>query len=183
MSELASPGQLRAAFVRWALFFVPGVLLLGFLSGVLAGSGPGNPWFDSLAKPSIYPPPAAFGIVWSILYVLIGVAASLVAAARGARGRGIALAFFAVQLALNLAWTPLFFGAHRIDAALILIALLDVAVIVTIILFARVRPVAAWLLVPYLLWILFATALNYEFMRLNPPDSMREGQAVQRIEL
>ena len=183
MSELASPGQLRAGFLRWALFLVPAVLLLGFLSGVLAGSGPGNPWFDSLAKPAIYPPPAVFGIVWSILYVLIGIAVSLIAAARGARGRGIALAFFALQLILNLGWTPLFFGAHRIDGALILIAALDVAVIVTIVLFARVRPVAAWLLVPYLLWALFATALNYQFMRLNPASAVHEGRAVQRIEL
>jgi benzodiazapine receptor len=183
MSELASPGQLRASFLRWALFLVPAVLLLGFLSGVLAGSGPGNPWFDSLAKPTIYPPPAAFGIVWSILYVMIGLAVSLVAAARGARGRGIALAFFALQLVLNLAWTPLFFGAHQIDGALILIAALDLVVLVTIVLFARVRPVAAWLMVPYLLWILFATALNYEFMRLNPASSAREGQPVQRIQL
>ncbi len=183
MSELASPGQLRSAFLRWALFLIPAVLLLGFLSAALGGSGPDNPWFESLAKPAIYPPPALFGIVWSILYVMIGLAAALVAAARGARGRGIALAFFVVQLALNLAWAPLFFGANQIEAALILIAVLDVAVVATVILFARVRPIAAWLLAPYLVWILFATALNYEFMRLNPPSTVREGQPVQRIQL
>ena len=67
MTVLASRGQLRASFLRWSLLIVPGVLLLGFGSGMLAQSGQGNGWFDSLAKPSLYPPPATFGIVWSVL--------------------------------------------------------------------------------------------------------------------
>ena len=92
MTELASTGQLRAAFIRWTLVLVPGILLLGFLSGRIAGAGQGNPWFDGLTKPSIYPPPAAFGIVWSILYVLMGLALAMVVAARGARWRRPAIA-------------------------------------------------------------------------------------------
>lgn len=184
MSELASPAQLRGAFLRWALFLVPGVVLLGFLSGNLAGSGPGNPWFDSLTKPAIYPEPAVFGIVWTALYILIGLAAAIVAAARGARGRGAALAAFVVQLLLNLAWSPVFFGLHHITAALVVIALLDVAAIVTIVLFWRVRPLAAWLLLPYLLWIAFATLLTWEFRAANPAADGREvSGAVQRIEI
>ena len=168
MTELALPGQLRVAFLRWALVLVPAILMLGFFSGMVAGSGPGNPWFDDLVKPAIYPPPAAFGIVWSILYVMMGLALSLIGSARGAPGRGVAIAMFGVQLLLNLAWTPLFFGAHQITAALVLIAVLDVAVIVTILLFRKIRPLAAWLLLPYLVWVLFASALNYEFLRANP---------------
>lgn len=168
MSLPASRGQLRASFLRWALLIVPAVVGLGFLSGRLAGSGPGNPWFDALVKPAIYPPPAAFGIVWSILYLMMGVALTLVVTARGARGRGAAIAAFLVQFALNLAWTPTFFAAHEMTAALWVIVAMDVATIVTIALFWRVRRGAALLLVPYLAWILFATLLNWEFIRANP---------------
>jgi tryptophan-rich sensory protein len=184
MTELASPGQLRAAFLRWALVLVPGIVLLGFLSGSAAGSGPGNPWFDSLVKPAIYPPPAAFGIVWTILYVLMALALAMVVSARGAPGRGIAVAAFVVQLLLNLAWSPLFFGAHDITAALVLLAVLDVALLVTVVLFRKVRPLAALLLLPYLAWVLFATFLNYEFLTANPgADGKAVSGATQRIEI
>ena len=184
MTELASSGQLRAAFLRWALVLAPALLLLGFLSGRLAGSGPGNAWFDALEKPAIYPPPAAFGIVWSILYVLMGIALAMIVSARGAPARGFAIAVFAAQFLINLAWTPIFFGAHQITAALIVIASLDVAVIATIVLFSRIRPAAAWLLAPYLAWALFATALNYEFLRANPDADGCDGpSAVTRIEI
>ena len=122
MTVLASRGQLRASFLRWSLLIVPAVLLAGFASGVLGGSGPGNLWFDALHKPPIYPPPATFGIVWSILYVMMGVALTMIVSARGASGRGVAIVAFLIQLALNLAWSPLFFGAHRITAALYLLA-------------------------------------------------------------
>jgi translocator protein len=184
MTALASRGQLRASLLRWSLFIVPTVVLLGFLSGKLAGSGPGNPWFDALAKPDIFPPPVWFGIVWTILYVLMGIALALVCAAWGARGRTAAIVAFVVQFALNLAWTPTFFAAHEIKGALVVIGVLDVLVIVTIALFWRVRRLAAVLLLPYLAWIGFATLLNYEFLRLNPDaDGAEAGAAVQRIEI
>lgn len=183
MSELASPGQLRAAFLRWSLFLVPGILLLGFFSGTAANSGPGNPWFVDLVKPDIYPPPAAFGIVWSILYVLMGFALAMVVTARGAAGRGIAIFAFVVQLLLNLAWSPLFFGAHQISAALALLGVLVVAVLATIVLFWRVRPLAAGLLLPYLAWALFASVLNWQFLELNPDaDGAASDGAVSTVE-
>jgi tryptophan-rich sensory protein len=184
MNQLASPGQLRASFLRWALVFVPLVVLLGFVSGRVAGSGPGNPWFDALTKPSLYPPPAAFGIVWTVLYVMMGIAAAMIGAARGASGRGIALALFFGQLALNLAWTPLFFGMHQISRALYLLIALDVAAVLTIAAFWRVRRPAALLLVPYLAWILFATALNWQFLQANPgADGMPTVNPVTRVQL
>lgn len=184
MNQLASSGQLRASFLRWALVFVPLVVLLGFVSGQVAGSGPGNPWFDALTKPSLYPPPAAFGIVWTILYVAMGLAAAMIGAARGASGRGLALALFFIQLALNLAWTPLFFGMHQIANALYLLLALDVAVVLTIIAFWRVRVPAALLLVPYLAWILFATVLNWQFLQANPgADGMPTANPVTRVKL
>lgn len=167
MRMIASKGQLRGTFIRWSLLFVPAFVLLGALSGQFAGSGPDNPWFDALVKPSIYPPPAAFGIVWTILYALMGFALALVVSAYGATGRGVAAIAFAVQLVLNLAWSPLFFAAHQITGALVLLAVLDIAVVVTIVLFWRVRQAAALLLLPYLAWILFATWLNWEFLQAN----------------
>jgi tryptophan-rich sensory protein len=133
MTELASAGQLRASFLRWALVCIPGVLLLGLLSGRISGSGPGNPWFDTLVKPAIYPPPATFGIVWTVLYVLMGASLALIATARGASGRGPALTAFAAQFVLNLAWSPVFFGMHQIAGALVVIAVLDVALLVTVV--------------------------------------------------
>jgi translocator protein len=185
MTVIASRGQLRASFLRWSLLIVPAVLLAGLASGVLGGSGPGNAWFDALRKPAIYPPPQAFGIVWSILYVMMGVALTMIVSARGASGRGIAIAAFLFQLALNLAWSPVFFGAHRMTAALYLLAALDIAVVVTVVLFWRVRRSAALLLLPYLGWVLFATLLNWEFLAANPDADGRAGSsnAATRFEI
>ena len=184
MTELASHGQLRASLLRWALVLVPGLVLLGFLSSALSGSGPTSPWFTALTKPSTYPPPQTFGIVWSVLYALMGLALAVIMSARGAWGRGRAVVAFIVQLLLNLAWSPLFFAAHQITGALVLIGVLDAAVMVTIFMFWRVRPLAAALLLPYLGWILFATLLNWQFLQANPSaDGQRGAPAVQRIQL
>jgi len=183
MSELASQGQLRMSLVRWALVLIPGILLLGMLSGAAAGSGPDNPWFAGLVKPQLYPPPQTFGIVWTVLYLLMGLALAMVVCAPGAAGRGAAIVAFGVQLALNLAWSPLFFAAHQITGALVLLGAIDVAVVVTVVLFHRVRPVAALLLAPYLLWVLFATYLNWELLRANPDADGREvSGAVTRVQ-
>ena len=184
MSQIASSRQLRAAFLRWALFLVPAILLMGFLSGRYAGSGPQNPWFAALVKPGIYPPPATFGIVWSALYVLMALALAMVLTAPGAKGRWLAVGIFLAQLLPNLAWTPLFFAAHRISGALVLIGVLDVLVLLTVVLFARVRLVAALLLVPYLAWVLFATVLNWQFLALNPAaDGQSASGAVVRMQI
>ena len=184
MSLLASRSQLRASFARWALLLVPAVLLAGFLSAQVGGAADTNVWYDELIKPSINPPTLAFKLVWTLLYAMMGLAFALVCSAWGARGRMAAIVAFIVQLALNLAWSPLFFGAHQITAALVLILVLDLAVAVTIVLFWRIRTVAGLLLVPYLAWILFASVLTWEFLQLNPGADGREvSGAVQRIKL
>lgn len=183
MNSLASRSQLRSSLIRWALVTVPAVLLLGYLSGQIGG-GADTPWFQSLEKPAIFPPPATFGIVWTILYAMMGLALALVCAARGARRRGLAITLFIIQLSLNLAWTPLFFGAQQITGALILLLVLDIAVIATVIVFFRVRRPAGWLLVPYLAWVLFATVLNWQFLRLNPEaDGAGATGAAERVDL
>jgi len=184
MNRLASPAQLRASFLRWALFLVPAVLLLGMLSGLWAGSSPDNPWFSGLDKPSFYPPPITFAIVWPVLYILMGLALALVCAAWGARLRVLAILAFALQLLLNLAWSPIFFGEHQITIALIVLLALDLAVILTLALFWMVRRTAGLLLLPYLAWVLFATLLNWQVLQLNPgADGVENSYAVQRIEL
>ena len=168
MNEIASRGQLRLAYLRWALVTVPVIVLLGFLSGNFANSGFGNRWFDALEKPALMPPGWAFGAAWTVLYILMGLAFAMILHARGARGRGVAIALFLLQLLLNLAWSPLFFRAHQVGSALILILILLVVVAVTALMFARIRQVAGLLLLPYLAWLAFASFLNYEIGRLNP---------------
>ncbi|MWV28446.1 TspO/MBR family protein [Aurantiacibacter rhizosphaerae] len=183
MNRLASPAQLRASLIRWALFIIPTVMLLGFLSGQLGGSSADSPWFQALQKPALFPPPATFGLVWSVLYFMMGLALALVCAAWGSRLRMAAIIAFVVQFVLNLAWTPVFFAYHEIGLALGVIIALDIAVIVTVILFFKVRKWAGLLLVPYFAWILFATLLNYQFLQANPDASQaQETGAVQRYE-
>lgn len=171
MTELASPGQLRASLLRWSLFLAPLLLLLGTISGVMSNSGGNNFWFAGLEKPAIYPPPATFGIVWTVLYLLMGVAMAMVVTARGAPGRGLAIGVFVVQFLLNLAWSPVFFGMELLVPGFYLLLAIDLAVLVTVVLFYRVRPLAAWLLMPYLAWVLFAAVLNWQFVQANPEEA------------
>ena len=168
MSELASRSQLRMSFVRWAAVTVPLILLLGFASGRAVPSGEENPWYQALTKPAITPPGWVFPIAWTTLYILLGLALALVLNARGARGRGLAIGLFALGFALTLAWSPLFFGAHQVAASTLLIGAMLIVGIATAFAFARVRPLAAWLLVPYLVWISFAGVLNWSIDRMNP---------------
>lgn len=182
MNVIASRGQLRASLIRWTMFTVPLIILLGFLAGKLGS--PQTLWFQSLIKPEIYPPPATFGIVWTILYAMIGLALALVCSSWGARGRGIAICIFLVHFVLNLAWTPVFFGNQNIAGGLILLGLIDVTLLAVIWAFWRVRRSAGLLLLPYLAWVAFATLLNYQFLQLNPQGGQQEqaGKAEQRIE-
>jgi translocator protein len=184
LSEIASKGQLRFAFLRWAVVTVPFILLLGFASGRVAPSGDENPWFVALEKPAIMPPSWAFPVAWTILYVLLGLALAIVINARGSRGRGPALIVFAVQMALNLAWTPIFFGMHQVVTALIVIAALLVLVALTILLFWRVRRLAGMLLLPYIAWLGFAFVLLLQIHLLNPDaGSLVPSRAVDQIEI
>ena len=168
MNQIASRGQLRMSLVRWALFVVPTVMLLGFLSGQLAGSGEEDRWFMALTKPDAQPPGWLFGVAWTILYALMGLAFAMILHARGARLRGLAIALFVVQLALNLAWSPLFFGMHQVTTAFWLLIAILVAAFATTLVFGRIRKAAAWLMVPYLAWLCFAAILNKQIDALNP---------------
>lgn len=124
-------------------------------------------WYATLAKPSFNPPDAVFGPVWTVLYVLMAIAAWRVwrvADRETARGP---LALFALQLALNLGWSVIFFGLERIGPAVAVILMLELAVVATVLAFRPIDRIAAWLLVPYVLWVGFATVLNIAIWRLN----------------
>jgi tryptophan-rich sensory protein len=170
--------------MRWSLFTVPIVFGLGFLSSRISDAGPSNPWFAALMKPALYPPPATFGIVWSVLYVLLGVALAMVASARGAPGRGLAIGVFAAQFLLNLTWSPMFFALHRMSVALAILGVMIVLTAIMVLLFRRVRPVAAALVLPYFAWICFASVLNYQFLSMNPEADGAQGSgAAVRVQL
>ena len=125
-------------------------------------------WYDTLNKPTFTPPNWTFGVVWTILYVLIGLSAFLVwNQGFDKKSVKIALTLFILQLILNGLWTPIFFGLHFLGIALIEIILLWLVILLTIIYFYKVSKLASMLLVPYLLWVSYATALNTGFWWLN----------------
>ena len=179
---IASREQLRWSFLRWAVVTVPLLLLLGFAAGRVAPAGSENGWYVALAKPALNPPDLVFPVVWSTLYVLMGVALAMILHARGARGRGTAVALFAVAFALNLAWTPIFFGLHKVGLALAVIAAMLLSGVAATVAFARIRPLAGWLLVPYLVWISFAGVITWRILQLNPDaESIAPGGRTTQI--
>lgn len=142
-------------------------LLCTFGVGTIASQFEPDAWFAQLEKPSWNPPGWTFGVVWPTLYFLMAVAAWLVWRKLGWRsGKGPLVLFFA-QLLVNGLWTIFFFGIHQIGLALFDILLLLVLIIITTIEFWRVRPLAGWLFVPYVLWVGFASTVNWGIWRMN----------------
>lgn len=149
-------------FIAW--------LATSFIAAAIGGAASiqAGPFYTQLIRPDWAPPPALFGPVWTILYALMGVAAWLVWRVGGFRAARVALSLFLVQLALNALWSWLFFGWHLGGPAFADIVLLWTLIIATLVSFWRVRPLAGALLVPYLLWVSFAAALNHAVWQLNP---------------
>ena len=137
--------------------------LVAGLGGYWTGLGLG-PWYDGLTKPAWNPPSWVFGPVWTTLYVLMAVAAWMV---WRVRGWSVPLGLYGVQLVLNLAWPGIFFGLRMPGPAFFEIAVLWAVLLATLISFFRARPVAGVLLVPYLIWVTYASALNFALWRLN----------------
>jgi tryptophan-rich sensory protein len=141
-------------------------LLIPFVAGATGMFFRPGLWYAALAKPAGTPPGWVFPLVWSTLYLMMGVAALLVARTPHAN-RAVALRLFHAQLALNALWSLLFFGLHSPVSGLIDILLLINLVAFTILVFRRVRPLAAALLLPYLVWIMYAAYLNAGIVVLN----------------
>lgn len=154
---------------EWALLaaFVLGCLAAGFLGSV--ATTPNIPtWYATLVRPALSPPNWVFGPVWTALYILMGIAAFLVWQRRDHPAAKAGLALFGVQLALNVAWSWVFFAAHTLGLAFVVVAALWLSILGTIERFYRVYPLAAYLLVPYLAWTTFASYLTGAFWYLNP---------------
>lgn len=124
-------------------------------------------WYRTLVRPSIAPPNWVFGPVWTLLYALMAIAAWLVGLAPASPERTLGLILFVAQLGLNFAWSWIFFGRHRLGAALGEVVALWAAIGATTLIFYEITPIAAWIFVPYWAWVTFATALNAAFWRLN----------------
>ncbi len=167
MAEATQSGEGKS-WLRHAYVTVPAIVILGSLSGWLSNSGYGNGWFDRLSKPDFMPPGWTFGLVWTLLYVLLGLALALILAQPESDRRRKALILFFAQLALNYAWSPIFFAAHDIRlAAIVIFVMLAMAAAATG-QFWRIRPLAGALMLPYLAWLCFAAALTTAIDRLNP---------------
>ncbi|HIJ71712.1 MAG TPA: tryptophan-rich sensory protein [Planctomycetes bacterium] len=139
-----------------------------FIGSVATFSGDSFGWYDSLKKPVFTPPGWLFGPVWTLLYLMMGIAAFLVWQKGLTKSRvRIALAFFIVQLAFNAAWSVIFFGFHSAGWALFDIVFLWLAILATIVSFWGVNKFAAVLLLPYIGWVSFAAILNTGFYWLN----------------
>ena len=150
-----------------AALFVVGCELVGILGALTTATGD-SPWYDSLAKPPFNPPGWVFGPVWTVLYALMGIAAYLVWR-EGMDRPDVkrALGLFVAQLVLNGVWTPTFFGAESIAGGAVVIVALLVVLALTMRAFFRISRLAGWLLVPYFLWVSFATLLNLSIWWLN----------------
>lgn len=141
-------------------------LLVGGISGWITADAIGT-WYATLARPSFSPPNYLFGPVWSVLYVLMGVSLYLIVKSSPGSLRSQALMVFGLQLFLNFWWSIIFFKFHQLGLALVEIGAIWLAIIAMIVLFYRVKPIAAYLQIPYLLWVSFATVLNTAFWWLN----------------
>ena len=128
----------------------------------------GGTWYQSLNQPSFTPPSWVFGPVWTILYLMIAIVAYRIAYAAQTPWKAHALALWALQIALNTLWTPVFFGAKNLGGAMIYIGLLWVTICFLIWVTRQVDKLSAILLLPYLAWVSFASVLNFAFWTLNP---------------
>ncbi|MEL6169408.1 MAG: TspO/MBR family protein [Pseudomonadota bacterium] len=146
----------------WTLF----ILFLGscFAAGATGALFPPGTWYEALKKPVWTPPNWLFPVAWTTLYLLISFAA---ARAAPNDGSAYAMAFYAIQIALNALWTPVFFGLRRMDQAMIVVLALWLAVAATMVAFYRLDMVAGLLFAPYLLWVTVAAALNLSVWRKN----------------
>ncbi|HET7605185.1 MAG TPA: TspO/MBR family protein [Sphingomicrobium sp.] len=158
----------RKDWWKTALVAVVAIELLGGLSGWLSNSGYDNDWFASLRKPLFMPPGWIFGIVWPVLYALLGIALAMVMAQPPSERRRLALILFFIQLALNFAWSPIFFAGHDIALAKWVIFVMAAVAAAAARQFLRLRKAAGLLLVPYLVWLVFAATLNATIEALNP---------------
>lgn len=140
---------------------------VGWVGGIFTQNSIADGWYGSLNQPSFNPPNEVFGPVWTVLYILMGISLYMVWKQVPGNRRENALGIFALQLLLNFLWTLFFFYFKDIEIALLDIIALWISIVIMIVMFIRVKPLAGWLNIPYLLWVTFATALNVAYYVLN----------------
>jgi benzodiazapine receptor len=148
------------------------VALLGFIAASILAATTGavfrpGQWYEQLSKPFWRPPNGLFPPTWAVLYLTIAVSGWLVWRVASLSSAVLPLTIYFLQLGLNAAWSPIFFGMRRPDLAFLEILALWAAIVATVIAFYPIHAVAAWLLLPYLAWVTFAAALNFSVWRLN----------------
>jgi benzodiazapine receptor len=161
----------QARSANWWKIGLAAVVLIEVLGGAsawLSNSGYANSWFEALRKPPFMPPGWMFAVVWPILYALMGISVAMVITVPPSPRRQAALTLFFIQLALNFAWSPIFFAAHDIRIAKIIIFVMTGVAAAAAGQFLRLRKPAGLLLIPYLAWLIFATVLNGTIEDLNP---------------
>ena len=153
--------------IKWKPLIVSLAVSLGVggLSAILTRSEMAV--YEALNQPPLSPPGWVFGVVWTILFTLMGIAAYLAWQADAGNQRRRAIRFYAAQLAFNFVWTLIFFNARLFGLALIWLVILWVLILLTTVQFYRLRPAAGWLMLPYLLWVTFAGYLNAGVWLLN----------------
>ncbi|WP_292290764.1 TspO/MBR family protein [Marivita sp.] len=156
----------------WVLFCI--FLAACFAAGSTGGLFPPGPWYRNLNKPSWTPPNWVFPVTWTTLYLCMSAAGARVALMPD---NGLAMAFWALQIALNGLWTPVFFGLKRIKLGMVVLSGLWLSVAATIWALLQVDLIAGLLFVPYLIWVTIAGALNGSVWRLNPEEAKRSGTA------
>ncbi len=159
--------KLKSQAILKLIFSLVLPLAIGGISGYLVRNEMNGEWFSTLAKASFNPPNFLFGPVWSALYILMGVSMVLIWNTSKTKLRQKALAVFGVQLFINFWWSILFFSFHAICLSVVDVLLMWFLIIYMIILFKKIKPVAAYLQIPYLVWVTFATVLNISIWYLN----------------
>lgn len=142
-------------------------VFIGSIAGFITAGEASGAWFRNIQKPTFQPPNWLFAPVWTTLYIMMGIALWKVWQQPASTARNSAMALFFAQLFFNFWWSIIFFSWHLIDVALIDIIILWVLIVITIFRFAKQSKLAAWLLVPYISWVSFATILNYAIWKLN----------------
>ncbi len=160
--SLPAAGSQIAGLLGWIVLCFGAAAL-----GGMATSAGLDTWYAGLRKPSWTPPGWVFGPVWSVLYLTMAVAAWMVWRREGFGRAALPLGLFILQLALNAAWSGLFFGLRNPGAAMLDLALLWCAILAAALAFWHRSPLAAWLMMPYLAWVSFAGSLNFVIWRLN----------------
>lgn len=141
-------------------------LALGAIAGMVTSQSIPN-WYSSLNKPAFNPPNWIFRPVWTVLYLLMGISFFVVWKQKASPARHLAISIFFLQLLLNFAWSFIFFYFNRIGLALVEIILLWLSIVLMLVVFYRIKPIACYIYIPYLLWVSFATVLNASYYFLN----------------